>query len=322
MPPRRQGNRTIAEPIFVRPSLCSDCAMDAALLLGRVARDGQVKAPGDESQLQTLIDGLSYAYCEQTVFPLEGEISRAMTKLKRSKLAGLCRDAKDGLPRYVEGLLEAKGVLSDPHNVPAFRKILNGAPKKNSQELWLRLREGDLSVLNLLFTRVARNGGTKGRVDLFPSPSQVRAAQTVARCVVLCRESPFTMIARARDGNRQAVLELIKIDKAFLHDRCTRKVIIEAESKCDRGFIQQLARALRHEPKFSTSKRIRLLLFGLMDIGIKLPVMSKLQRLLDPEGTYFKGDYAFERFVRRCRNEFEQLCIAPPPARMGSRKEH
>lgn len=34
---------------------------------------------------------------------------------------------------------------------------------------------------------------------------------------------PAMLIARASKGDRQATLDLIKVDKLFLHDRCTEK---------------------------------------------------------------------------------------------------
>jgi hypothetical protein len=56
--------------------------------------------------------------------------------------------------------------------------------------------------------------------------------------------------------------------------------------------------------------RHRLVLYSFLGLGIKLPNIAKLQLLLDPEGKDFGGIYAFERFVQRCRREYEALVRA------------
>jgi hypothetical protein len=45
----------------------------------------------------------------------------------------------------------------------------------------------------------------------------------------------------------------------------------------------------------------------LFQLEIELPKYADFQKWFDPEGEIFPGDYAFEKFVQRCRNEFERL---------------
>jgi hypothetical protein len=60
---------------------------------------------------------------------------------------------------------------------------------------------------------------------------------------------PLLLIARASKGDRRETLDLVKADKLFLHDRCTEKVIKDAELRNDHSFLQQLARAQNYRSK-------------------------------------------------------------------------
>jgi hypothetical protein len=56
------------------------------------------------------------------------------------------------------------------------------------------------------------------------------------------------------------VLDLIKVDKLFLTDSCTARVIRQAEFQNDRTFFKQLAKAIGYKPQLGSKKVCRLYL--------------------------------------------------------------
>jgi hypothetical protein len=128
---------------------------------------------------------------------------------------------------------------------------------------------------------------------------------------------PLTLIARswkgdkqAAKGDKQAALELVRIDKLFLHDPATAAVIRTAGFQNDQHFINALAAAQKTEPRLRRRDLIRLymhVLFALELLGSALPRIDELQRLLDPTGTIYEGAYAFERDLQRRRDRFRQM---------------
>ena len=132
--------------------------------------------------------------------------------------------------------------------------------------------------------------------------------------MILYKEHPLFLIARARGGDQKAVLQPIKIDKLFLSDGCTAPVLRQAELGCDRKFLSQLAKALTYKPKTGWRTVCRLYLYFLFILEPSLPTLPKLQLRIDPEGTRFRTHEAFEKFVERCRKEFSRLQATPVPA--------
>jgi len=61
-----------------------------------------------------------------------------------------------------------------------------------------------------------------------------RAIRATAVCIALHNEHPLSLISKATKGDRRSVLDLIKADKLFLHDRCCMDVIRRAEFHDDR----------------------------------------------------------------------------------------
>jgi hypothetical protein len=123
---------------------------------------------------------------------------------------------------------------------------------------------------------------------------------------------PLSLIAQAREGDRRAVLDLVKVDKLFLHDRCTARVIRDAELQNDRAFLGQLARALAYKPKLGWRRACQLYLQMLFALGTQLPALPVFQLRLDPEGKRFRSFAAFEKFFERCRAEFHQFQETAP----------
>jgi hypothetical protein len=134
-----------------------------------------------------------------------------------------------------------------------------------------------------------------------------RAVRATMLALVFHDAHPLTLIARSWKGDRTAALELVKIDRLFLHDPATSQAIRSAEFEHDQNFINDLAVAQKAEPRLHRRDLIRLymcLLFMLEQIGQTLPRIDELQRLVDPTGKIYPGDYAFERDLQRRRERF------------------
>jgi len=138
----------------------------------------------------------------------------------------------------------------------------------------------------------------------------LRANRALVVCLSLHEAHPLSLIARAAKGDRQAALDLIKVDKLFLHDRCTGNLIKKAELQNDHAFMKQLARAQIFVPKLSTREMQRLYFYQLFlteQAGIQLPTQHELWRILDPRGRQYRSLSAFERDFQRRRKAFERM---------------
>jgi hypothetical protein len=138
-----------------------------------------------------------------------------------------------------------------------------------------------------------------------------RAAQAAGLCLLLYKVHPLILIAQARKGARQAVLNLIKVDKLFLNDSCTAQVIRDAGLQKDRPYLEQLSRAIKYRYKYSPKTRwrqgCRLYLYLLFSFDPELQATAKIHLRIDPDGTRFKTFGAFQRYFERAKNEFNQL---------------
>lgn len=139
----------------------------------------------------------------------------------------------------------------------------------------------------------------------------LRATRAVVICLAVHGTHPFLLIRRAVRGDRQSTLDLVKVDKLFLHDNCTEKVIKDAELMNDHSFLQQLARAQNYQPKIQVRDVQHLyfyLLFLLEKLGsTHLPTGFELWRILDPHAREYDSQDAFERDFQRRRKNFEQM---------------
>jgi hypothetical protein len=139
----------------------------------------------------------------------------------------------------------------------------------------------------------------------------LRAARAMAVCMAIHEVHPAWLIARASKGDRQATLDLIKVDKLFLHDSCTEKVIRDAELRNDHSFLQQLARAQTYRPKLRVREIQHLYFYSLFLLeqegNMRLPVGHKLLRVLDPHAREYDSLDAFERDFQRRRKAFEKM---------------
>src|SRR6266849_1957469 len=138
----------------------------------------------------------------------------------------------------------------------------------------------------------------------------MRATRATLGCVALHNEHPFVLIPRAQRGHRQAVLDLVKADKLFLHDSSCTGVIRAAELQDDHKFMEQLKRALEYEPRIRLREVQHVYYYILVMIeqqGIPVPALDELWQVLDPVGTEYPSLSAFARDFQRRREDFLKI---------------
>jgi hypothetical protein len=139
----------------------------------------------------------------------------------------------------------------------------------------------------------------------------LRAFRALVVCLQLHKTHILTLIARASKGQRQAVLELVKVDRMFLHDPCTEAVITQAEMLNDHNFLEQLTRAQQYpfKPNLRALHHLYLhLMFMIEHFGVPLPrTRRELLRILDPHAKEYKSLESFERDFQRQREDFWRI---------------
>jgi len=140
----------------------------------------------------------------------------------------------------------------------------------------------------------------------------LRAVHAMLVCLVLHKTSLLTLVVEASTGQRQAVLDLVKVDKLFLHDHCTERVIKEAELRTDHDFIQQLARAQEYRFPVSSRNVYHLyfcLVFLLEHLGFTLPSAPELWRILDPQEKDYGSLVSFRKDLQRHHQDFQRMLV-------------
>ena len=218
-----------------------------------------------------------------------GELLRTFgPELSPEKMRGnLARSDAIQRDARVQGMIEAAKRGDSATFNAGFKEIA-----ESMQEVWLPNFKPpfDLSLSSVLQMR--------------------RSLRAILVGTALYHVHPIKLIARAWRGDKSAVLDLIRIDKLFLQDRCTLKVIRDAALRNDQAFIDQLANAQKYQPRLRRRDLIHLyfqVLFVLELVGQPLPRTDELQRLLDPQGDIFRGCYAFERDLQRWREHFNKI---------------
>lgn len=250
------------------------------------------------------------------IFQLHG----VKTNDARHKLEG----ASSGVPSVsslTKWMAKIAGPESDPRKTRAvIAKLQDIKDSRTSQELTSLYRE-NRAAFDSEFKRQALKVKDVANIpDGLPALSgfasseeslkMLRANRALAMCLSLHEAHPLSLMARAAKGDRQAALDLIKVDKLFLHDRCTENLIKKAELQNDRAFMKQLARAQIFVPKLSTREIQRLYfyqLFLMEQAGVQLPTQHELWRILDPRGRQYRSLSAFERDFQRRRKAFERM---------------
>ena len=128
--------------------------------------------------------------------------------------------------------------------------------------------------------------------------------------MALLHEHPLLLIERASNGDRRAVLDLIKVDKMFVNDWCCKETIRRAGLQDDIEFMAQVQRALEYKRKIGRREIFHVYLFHLFlfeIFGLKVSPVNELWRRLDPLGREYGSLEAFEKDVQRRRENFSHI---------------
>jgi len=252
-------------------------------------------------------------------YPVEGEISNWIEEAAQKPIHPGASAAQATTNRTVERdvLRQSLALNVDPRSEEEqqIATLLSNISPEDAQRLTSALHSNDVesiqaarsAIVNKLGERV-KDGMTPARAAAFGAiVGRGRAARAAALCLLLYKIDPTVLINRARNGDVQAVLHLIRLDRLFLTDSCTAKVIRQAEFQNDRPFFRKLATAVKYKPQLGWKRGCRLYLYILFAMGQPLPSLVKLQLRVDPDGTRFRSFPAFERFVQRCGKDFENI---------------
>jgi len=245
--------------------------------------------------------------------PRKGNLSDWIKRLQKGPFTvGAVRISLWKAPTYLWHCLELLCALRDPvKRNEIVHQLKKHVSSKDLDYMQACLSNRDFREFDDRWKQIGRKAGLRSRFDILEVLWLLRAAQTGFRCIAH-KTNPLVLINRACQGDRQAVLDLVKVDKLFLIDTCTQEVISKAILENDRRFIEQLARAENYKPVFTHRDACQIYLYILFLLRIKLPTIYKLRGVLDPEGTEFRGNYGFEKFVERRRNEIQPLQVARP----------
>jgi hypothetical protein len=204
------------------------------------------------------------------------------------RIAKFMRRMQD--PSFAEPLFKQLTQICLPEAVDAVRRNLENL---------------DFAAVNRLCNEMLRKAGAKGTFDAVGLLAITRATQTVYRCLARYRLSPISLIQDARNGDRRAVLDLVKIDKLFLLDNCTQDVLQKALLSGDKLFTEQLARAQLFKPTFTRRQACEIYMLFLAGSQVRLPTLARLKMVLDPDGESFPGRYDFEKCFERRQREVQ-----------------
>lgn len=233
------------------------------------------------------------------------EISEWIRRLERLELGGLDFSYWKGL-RGAYKLAEVLHRLQDPSfSKPIIQQLNALLPPDALDAIKKNLDRSAFDEVNRLCNEAFRKAGAKGTFDMVGLMAIVRAAQTGYRCVARYRVSPIQLIEQAHEGDRNAVLTLIKLDKLFCQDSCTKNVLQKALLGGDKLFVDQVARAQLFKPNFSRRDACEIYMILLAGLRVKLPPLHELRPILDPDGTAFPGDYAFEKCFERLKKDLQ-----------------
>lgn len=278
--------------------------------------------PGVDRGVDFLLTALEWALREDDpslLHPIEGDLSNWIEQLWEKP----CQAGSSTVPVTTnmtverDVLRESLALFADPTNEEEkqIAQLLGDISPEEIQRFSSALHSnngpGIVAIHSEILGRLGKQiteGLTASRVSAFASiVGRCRAGRAEALCLVLYKIHAKVLVNRARRGDIQAVLDLIKVDRLFLTDSCTAKVIRQAEFQNDRPFLRQLARIMKYRPKLGWKKGCRLYLYILFAMAVPLPSLARLQLRVDTQGMRFKTFPAFEKFVERCRKDFIKI---------------
>jgi hypothetical protein len=260
--------------------------------------------------------------------PIKGDLSSWILQLHDLGGAEVTQEPNQGtpgaqiMPPLAMWMEQLAGPELDPRKIEsALAKTEKVKDRRTTKELKSLLHEDKREFESQFGQRAREALGIWAVPEGLPAIPQLlsfegllkmlRAAHALAVCLAIHEVHPLLLIARASKGDQRAVLDLIKVDKLFLHDSCTEKTIRDAELRNDYPFLQQLARAQTYQPRLRVREVQHLyfyLLFFLEQEGkMRLPAGHKLWRILDPRAREYDSLDAFERDFQRRRKAFARM---------------
>ena len=236
-------------------------------------------------------------------FPMtEIEISEWIKRIERLEIGGIDFSSWKGL----HGIYKLAEVLRQLRDDSSFlnaiqRQLVEILPPEALDRIKHNLEKSAFDEVNRLCNEALKKAGAQGTFDMVGLLAIIRAVQTAYRCLARYRVSPIRLIEQARQGDRAAVLALIKLDNLFCQDGCTKSVLQKGLLSSDKAFNDQVARAQLFKPSFNRRDACEIYMLLLAGLGVKLPPMFKLKSIVDPDATTFPGDYAFEKCFERLK---------------------
>jgi hypothetical protein len=240
MPGPKKSASTGFRPIFVASGQGGDYAAEFSLkalelILGKEKMDLPDSVEGD----------------------ISGWIKELFTKSDQFQQRAIRENDPTAVQREV--MREAATVTADSRdrNEMDLAAVLGGVSPEDMQLLAVAIQTGDVTTMNKVRTEVGERVDQKLGSKISPKvvktffalAARSRAARAADLCMTLYKINPLSLIAAAENGDREAALKLVKVDKLFLTDGCTAAAIRSAELQQDYGFLKQLARAITYVPK-------------------------------------------------------------------------
>ncbi len=287
-----------------------------------------VASPEERSKILGMVqDGVLKFLTSKSALPgAEGQLSdwicalHGLTAQGRRKVAR--EDVGTANVALVDWLHNYFGAGVDPHRIKEAILQSEKLRDKETEGLADSYLSGDKRRFNREFDRVVASlsevWGVPHKIvevvdfSVDNVAKLLRAARTTLVCLIVHDVHPLNLIALASRGSQEAVLKLIKVDKLFLCDSRTEKVIREAALQNDQEFIKHMARAQRYEPTLSPRSARHAYFFVLFFaecFGLALPTLHELYRVLDPNGYQYDTLQAFEKDFQRRRILFKR-CLA------------
>ena len=299
MADQAKGKPTGGRPIFVGSGTAADAAAEFSLaILDWLLREEEVSLPG-------ITEGDISAWIKELFAkPVQLELHRVSEHQRGAIQREVMREAGEGFadPRRREEVQ----IMSQMGNISL----------EDTQRLMVALQQGSLSafqqvrsdMVEALNQKLGKQLTGEGLATLVALGARCRAGRAAALCMAVFKAHPLSLIAQARAGSRKAVLQLIKVDNLFLTDGCTASAIRQAELQNDHRFLAQVARSVRYKARTNWRQGCRLYLYALVSFELPIPKLVRLRGRLDPDGTRFMSDKAFEKFVERTRKEYAGMC--------------
>jgi hypothetical protein len=233
--------------------------------------------------------------------PLKGDLSEWIDRLAAGRfLQGIIQ--WENL-QCLGSCLEVVKKLCCPTGV---RELIAIVESSCSRELLNQLvqeahEKRDFRYLNSCIGQIADKAGLR-EFSAIECCELLRATQVAMRVLVWYRCSPLELIDRARRGDQEAVLDLVRIDRLFLVDSCTQDVIRRAVLENDNSFTSRLGRI--EQPKFGRRHACEWYFYTLAIFGLQ-PPLDRLRLVIDPEDKAFPKLYDFSKCFERRRKEIE-----------------